>query len=122
MGKKEDRKNQLLSSFHDNEELSTKQIMEILHTTSKGTVNTYINYLRSDGFEIKEKLFSQGRKTYSLNINEEIDYPEISKRIWQNFIILSALNDYLADAPLVIRNQLVDYILNEKEQIASCQC
>ncbi len=115
MSAKENRKRLLLSSFQDNKELSTRQIMEILHTNSKGTVNTYINYLRSDGFIIEEKQLTQGRKVYSVHIDEDIDYPEISKKIWQNFIIMSSLSDVLSDAPRVIRNQLIDYILNEKE-------
>lgn len=115
MSNKEDRKRLLLLSFQENKELSTKQIMDILHTDSKGTVNTYINYLRSDGFIIEEKILTQGRKVYSVHIDKEIDYPEITKKIWQNFIILTSLDDDLSDEPHVIRNQLIDYILSEKE-------
>ncbi len=116
MGKKEDNKRLLLNSFRQKATLSTGEIMELLHTSSKGSVNTYLNYLRNDGFIIEEELLPRGKKNYSLKTNDdEAVYEEISKKDWQNFIILSSLNDALTYNSSVFRNKLIDYILEEKE-------
>ena len=117
MGKKEDNKRVLLEAFQKNDILNTQQLMDILHTASKGTVNTYINYLRSDGHLIKEKSGPRRTKIYSLELDEDTtaDYDEISTKDWQNFVILSSLSDALIDNRQVFRNSLINYILDEKE-------
>lgn len=90
--------------------------MELLHTSSKGSVNTYLNYLRNDGFVIEEKLLKHGKKNYSLKAyKNEGNYEEITKKDWQNYIIISSLNDALSHNNEMFRNKLINYILIDKE-------
>ena len=117
MDKKENQKKKLLEAFQKEDSLSTQRIMEILNTSSKGTVNTYITYLRNDGYEIEENLIPHGRgaKTYHLSSADDHEYGEIIKKDWQKFIICSALYDIIGSESSVTRKQLIEYILKNKE-------
>jgi len=115
MGKKEDNKKIILEAFGKEGSLTTSRIMELLHTSSKGTVKTYLSYLRDDGLIIEEKVTSHGAKTYSLLPDDTVGYEEITGKDWQDFIILSALGNANLDKPRIFRYSLINYILNEKE-------
>lgn len=115
MTKKEENKKALLLAFQNADFLSTKQIMDILKTPSKGTVNTYIGYLKKDGYSIEEEILSRGAKNYRIKPSDEYKYDEITKRDWQNFVICSALYDLIGADTGVTRMDLIQYILEDKE-------
>ena len=117
MDKKENQKKKLLEAFQKEESLSTKQIMEILSTSSKGTVNTYLTYLRDNGYKIEETLVQGGRgaKTYHLDSADDHEYGTINKKDWQKFVICSALYDIISSEGSVTRTQLIKYIIEDKE-------
>ena len=116
MGKKEDKKNSLLKAFKEEGSLSTSQIMELLATSSKGTVNSYIHYLKDDGHEFEEIISPHGAKNYILkSASDMLDYKEITTHDWQDFVILSSLSDALFNGHRVSRKSLIQYIHDEKE-------
>ncbi len=115
MNKKEINKKALLNAFKQSGSLSTRQMMDILNTSSKGTVNTYIRYLREDGVQIDEEILPKGAKSYRIQQIDDYEYEDISKNNWQAFVICSALNDLLLSENNISRKRLIQYILDDKE-------